>query len=137
MKEHLSNLIFEIIEQYLTLIYWVTKNKVHCLLVISYLIFKVNSTQESYVIHKWSFIQWSTIFKMSFKEKYLKLHENLENCTLWNIFQDFSVINLFISIKGVRKVFMFDNCIKYGEKNLKSAKNISNRPATAIFYIFL
>ena len=112
MKEHLSNLIFEIIEQYLTLIYWVTKNKVHCLLVISYLIFKVNSTQESYVIHKWSLIQWSTILKMSFGEKYLKLRSNLANCAIWNISQDFSIMTIFWHLKNVRAVFIFENCIK-------------------------
>ena len=86
-------------------------------------------------LSKWSSIQWGTILKISFRGIYLKLHSNLANCAIWNIFQVFSVINVFWYLKNVRAVFMFENCLI--RENLKSDKTISNRPATARFEIFL
>ena len=78
---------------------------------------------------KWSSIQWGTILKMSFREKYLKFRSNWANCAIWNMFQDFSVINVFWAVS------MFEN--REMRKNFKSDKTISNRPATARFEIFL
>ena len=49
---------------------------------------------------------------MSFREKYLKLRSNLANYAIWNIFQDFSIMNVFLYLKNVKAVFMFENCIK-------------------------
>ena len=60
---------------------------------------------------KWSSIQWGTILKRSFSGKYLKISSNLANCAIWNIVQDFSVINVFWYLKNARAVFMFENCI--------------------------
>ena len=61
---------------------------------------------------KWSSIQWSLILKMSLRDKYLKLPSNLANCTIWNISQDFSFMNVFRYLNNGKAVLMFENHIK-------------------------
>ena len=58
---------------------------------------------------------------MSFRKKYLKFGSNLANYTIWDIFKDYSIMNVFWYLQDGRAVLMFENCIK-SEKKLNRIK---------------